>query len=150
MGLPSHSRMAYLRLVRSMKTSHAKLHVAALTLLLVGCATVPPVEDTIHVSRPFPEVVARVAEGMQTEIKHPITFTRDAVRYRRDDITPGVVRFEVWTWAPDYGDQKPFADVDVIKASGATTDIRIRERSAGSGQKTYLTGKIRSWFPSAR
>jgi hypothetical protein len=113
-----------------------------------SCATVPPIDDTIHVPEPFSDVVARVSVGMESEIKHPITLTRDAVKYRREDIGSDTVRFEVWTWASDYGDQAPFAQVDVHRVSSGSTDIRIHEKSAGSGIPTYLAAKIRSWFPS--
>ena len=115
-------------------------------LLISACATVPPVLDTIRVAQPFRDVVSRISAGMESEIVHDITFTRDAVKYRREDVSPESVRFKVWTWAPDYGDQQPFAQVDVIGAAGKDTDIRIWERSAGSGQKTYLAAKVRGWF----
>jgi hypothetical protein len=142
--------VAELVLVRRMNTTQRILHLSAITTfsLISGCATVSPVEDTIRVAKPFSEVVSRVSLGMDSEIKHGITFTRDAVKYRREDVSPDIVRFEVWTWAPDYGDQKPFAHVDVMRTSDTATDIRIRESSAGSGQKTYVTAKIRGWFPS--
>ena len=118
--------------------------------LMSACATVQPVENIVRVPRPFPEVLNRVSVGMESEIKHGMTFTKDAVKYRREDITPDVIRFDLWTWALDLGDRAVFAHIDVMRASKTSTNIRIREESTGSGSKPYLTEKIRSWFPDAR
>ena len=146
----SSSAVAQLFLVRRMKAVSQILRWSTplAAVCISSCATVPPIDDTIHVAKPFSDVVARVSVGMESEIKHPITFTRDAVKYRREDISRDIVRFEVWTWASDYGDQAPFAQVDIDRVSAGATDIRVHERSAGSGIPTYLAAKIRSWFAS--
>ena len=86
---------------------------------------------------------------MESEIKRGITFTENAVKYRQEEISPDIVRFELWTWAPDLGDLPAFAHVDIMRASPIATDIRIRESPRGR-HKPYLAAKIHSWFPSAR
>lgn len=122
------------------------------TLLLVcGCTTTQPeVENMIRVPKSFSEVVTRVSVGMESDIKHRITFTENAVKYRKEEISRDITRFDVWTWAPDLGDLPVFAHVDVMRVSGSATNIRIRETPPQGTHKRYMTAKIRGWFPSAQ
>lgn len=108
-----------------MKPSFITLVIACLAL--TACSIPAGRRDKFIVGKPFSVVADRVTRGVETELEHGMSWSKDAVISRRIDLADDAVRFQLAQHALDIGTRAPFGNIYVRRASPTNTLIEVIE-----------------------